>query len=103
MTEPTDDEGLLLEAHLAAHGWAAVTVTHGAPTTPEQAELVLEGLDTLAEESGTVKARTGGAEFSTFVFGGGDAEPAAERFAGRVRALNQPGWSVIRGRYPRQP
>lgn len=103
VTEPTDDEGLLLDAHLAAHGWAAVTVTHGSVSTLEEAELVLEGLEALAEESGPVEVRTGGAEFSTFVFNGHDAEASAERFVERVQALGQPRWSVARGRYPRQP
>lgn len=94
-------ERVLLEAELAMRGLRAVTVAHGAPETPDEAWAVFETLPALAAESGTVAARTGGAEHTTYLFSGPDAEEAAVAFMIGVHTIAESWWEITPAAYPR--
>jgi hypothetical protein len=83
---------VVTEAELAAQGIHPVSVVHGYLETDADADLICGTLPRLADECGTVRSTIGGGDYTTYMFGGPDAEGAALAFMGRVLALNPPSW-----------
>lgn len=94
------EQQAVAEAELAARGIHPVSIAHGDPETPEDANLIFEALPALAGECGTIAGSRGGNDYITYLFAGPGAADAAVTFIARALAIAPRWWRITPTAHP---
>jgi hypothetical protein len=90
----------ITEAELAAEGIHPVSIVHGYRETDEDARLIGQVRQHLAEECGLLAGRRGGNDYTTYLFAGPSAAGAAVTFTTKVLEIAPRWWRMTPTAHP---
>ncbi|WP_189243676.1 hypothetical protein [Planobispora rosea] len=87
----------IAEAELAAAGLHPVTIAHGDPEDPEETQALFKTLPRQAKQTQALQARSGGNDYTTYLF---TNPTAAAAFTADAVALARPWWRITPTAHP---